>query len=68
MTKLTEESAQKLQKILKKRSGHELSQTELEEAYEALMGFAEALLDLGADAGQLNQPIANKKEDVLQYV
>lgn len=68
MNKLTFESTTELQRILSRRLGRELSQTELEEAYEALMGFAETLMDLGTDADQLNQPIANKEENVLQYV
>lgn len=46
MRALTAESALKLQKILSKRLGRELSQVELEQAYESLMGFAEALMDL----------------------
>lgn len=46
MEKLSAESAIKLQRILSKRVGHELSPDELEQAYEALMGFAEALIDL----------------------
>ncbi|MDD5147437.1 MAG: hypothetical protein PHV63_02720 [Candidatus Daviesbacteria bacterium] len=80
MTRLTKESAFKLQRILSKRFGRELSETELEQAYEALMGFAEALIDLDTPETEptpkpsiklrtrLNHPIANSKESVLQYV
>lgn len=46
MTKITPESAVKLQRILSKRVGRALSQEELELAYDALIGFAEALVDL----------------------
>lgn len=46
MSKLTKESALKLQKILLKRTGREFSEEELEQAYYSLMGFAEALIDL----------------------
>lgn len=46
MNKITKEAAYKLQKILSKRKGKELSEEELELAYYGLMGFAEALIDL----------------------
>lgn len=46
MHKLTPESAVKLQRILSRCIGRELSQIELEQAYDALMGFAEALMEL----------------------
>jgi hypothetical protein len=46
MRVLTRESATKLQTILSKRLGRLLSQSELEEAYENLMDFAMALVDL----------------------
>ncbi|MBI3887586.1 hypothetical protein HY310_00780 [Candidatus Microgenomates bacterium] len=46
MNKLSPESALKLQKILSKRIGHELSREELELAYSNLMDFAFALIDL----------------------
>lgn len=80
MTKLTKESAIKLQKILSKRFNRQLSDQELEQAYEALMGFAEALTDLGTPdieptpkppikhRTRLKHPIANNKESILQYV
>ncbi len=80
MTKLTKESALKLQKILSKRFNRQLSDQELEQAYEALMGFAEALMDLDTSdieptpeplryhKRQLIRPIANNRESVLQYV
>lgn len=80
MTKLTEESAIKLQKILSKRFNRELSNQELEQAYEALMGFTEALMDLDTPGVEpiskppkkplrkQNYPIAYCKESVIQYV
>lgn len=43
---LTTESTAKLQKIFRKRVGRELSQEELEQAYDALMGFAVTLVEL----------------------
>lgn len=46
MQKLTAESAAKLQKILSKKFGRLLTEQELEEAYNNLMGFAFALIDL----------------------
>ena len=80
MGKLTPEASAKLQIILSKRIGHELAQSELEQAYEALMGFAEALMDLDTPdieptpkpsikhRTRLNRPIANNRESILQYV
>lgn len=80
MTKLTKESAMKLQRILSKRFNRQLSDQELEQAYEALMGFAEALIDLDTPEMEptpkppvknhmrLNHPIANHKESIIQYV
>lgn len=80
MQKLTPESAIKLQSILSKRIGHKLTDTELEQAYEALMGFAETLIDLDTpemgptpkppikQARRLNRPLANNKESIIQYV
>ncbi|OGM54631.1 hypothetical protein A3F62_04870 [Candidatus Woesebacteria bacterium RIFCSPHIGHO2_12_FULL_44_11] len=46
MRQLSEESAIKLQRILARRLGRELTQEELEQAYDALMEFAFALLDM----------------------
>lgn len=46
MRKLTPESAIKLRVILEKRLGRKLTDIELEEAYDALMDFAFALVDL----------------------
>ena len=46
MKLLTSEAAAKLQVILSKRAGRKLTQEELEQAYDALMGFAEALIEL----------------------
>lgn len=80
MTKLSKESACKLQRILSKRFGRELSEIELEQAYDALMGFAEALIDLDTPEiesapkpptkhrTRLNRPIASDKESIIQYV
>lgn len=79
MTKLTPEATIKLQRILSKRVGRELSDEELEEAYDALMGFAIALVELSDDEPGIKpplkktvfipkMPIANYKENVLQYV
>lgn len=53
---LTEESASKLQKILSKRLGRSLSNSELIEAYNNLMAFAYALIELDSDT---KIPIAN---------
>jgi hypothetical protein len=47
MQKLTPESSIRLQRILSKRVGREVSDKELEQAYYGLMGFAEALMELG---------------------
>lgn len=43
---MTEESADRLHKILSKRYGRELTKDELNVAYESLIGFATSLLDL----------------------
>lgn len=43
---MTAESAEKLQKVLTKRFGRELTKQELEVAYENLLGFAMALAEL----------------------
>jgi len=48
MANLTEKSAKKLQSILSKKIGRELSPAELEEAYVNLMDFAYSLSDLNA--------------------
>ena len=58
---LTPESAEKLQKILSKRVGRKLTKEELEEAYEGLMGFAYALLDLESAGGTLDQATPTDK-------
>lgn len=80
MISLTKESAIKLKKIFSKRINHELSDQELEQAYESLMGFAEALMDLDSpdikltpksskkSLHLLSYPIANNKENIIQYV
>jgi hypothetical protein len=44
--KLKKDSAAKLQRILSKKFGRLLTDQELEEAYNNLMGFAFALIDL----------------------
>lgn len=49
MAKLTRETSEKLQIILSKRVGRQLSEIELEEAYEGLLGFALALIDLNPE-------------------
>lgn len=48
MSYLSNQSAIKLQSILSKRIGRELSEDELEEAYANLMDFAYSLADLNA--------------------
>lgn len=48
MSVLNSEVAAKLQKILSKRFKRELTSAELEQAYDALMGFAEELINLGS--------------------
>lgn len=70
MASLTKESANKLQRILSKRFGRELSEIELEQAYDALMGFAEALVDLDTPniEPEHKRPIASNKESIIQYV
>lgn len=55
MAELTEKSAKKIQSILSKRIGRELTQAELEEAYANLMDFAYALADLNTSES-LNEP------------
>ena len=57
---LTIESAIKLQKILSKRLGRNLTQRELEEAYHNLMEFAFALIDLEPtkQKDNITQPLA----------
>lgn len=66
MEKLSTESAIKLQKILSKRAGRELTKEELEQAYCNLMGFAQALIEL--DEPELEKPLAKAKGNNLQYV
>lgn len=61
MRQLTLESATKLQKILSKRIGRELSDKELEEAYDALMGFAIALVELDSDGQKKSPPTKNAR-------
>lgn len=70
MTTLTKEAAYKLQRILSKRTGKELSNEELEQAYYSLMGFAEALIDLSEPQMEKppKLPIAKRTREVLQYV
>lgn len=79
MTSLTKESAIKLQRILSKRLGRELSEEELEQAYYSLMGFAEALVDLSEPQSKIpprspkikdkiKLPIAKSRREALQYV
>lgn len=57
MGRLTSQSADKLQRILSTRIGRELSQEELEQAYDALMGFAIALVELDSNEPEKNPPI-----------
>ncbi len=59
--KLSEKSAKKLQRILSKRIGRELSETELEGAYTNLMDFAYALVDLSASEN--NEGVQTTKTD-----
>lgn len=79
MTTLTKEAAYKLQRILSKRAGRELSDEELEQAYYSLMGFAEALVDLSEpqiekppklpkSKDKIKLPIAKSRREALQYV
>jgi benzoyl-CoA reductase/2-hydroxyglutaryl-CoA dehydratase subunit BcrC/BadD/HgdB len=80
MNKMTYDSAKRLQKILNKRLGRTLTGDELEQAYESLMGFAEALLELSDNEpedpshplkkinNRLHLPIADQKESILKYV
>lgn len=56
MRQLILESAAKLQKILSKRVGRDLTQEELEQAYDALMGFAIALVELDSDGQKKSSP------------
>lgn len=79
MTSLTKESAARLQKILSKRIGRELTEAELEQTYDSLMGFAIALIELTEPPIEkppglkktrkhIKLPIASKEENILQYV
>lgn len=79
MNKITKEAAYKLQRILSKRAGRELSDEELEQAYYSLMGFVEALIDLSDPQSKIpprspkikdkiKLPIAKSRREVLQYV
>ncbi len=82
MRQLTPESVSKLQRILSKRVGRELTDEELEEAYYALIGFAVALVELDSNETNINPPakkskqvttalkypIANTNSNVLHYV
>lgn len=79
MTNLTRESASKLQKILSKRIGRELTEDELEQAYQGLIGFAVALIELSepppvtdpppkANKNREKLPLANDEKSILQYV
>lgn len=54
MANLTQESATKLQKILTKRFGRELTPEELEQSYDALMGFAVTLVEMRTIAPQIS--------------
>ncbi len=60
MRVLNPTTAAKLQRILAKRVGRELNDSELEQAYYALMGFAETLLELSEPEID-NYPIADNK-------
>lgn len=80
MSLLTPESASRLQTILSGRVGRELSNNELEEAYDALMGFAMALVELDSNETKINPPkpkqvitaprfpLANTNPNILHYV
>lgn len=79
MTRLTKESAIKLQRILSKRFGRDLSDEELEQAYDALIGFAVALVELSepppvtnppsrVNKNRTKLPLANEEKSILQYV
>ena len=74
MTKLSPESAIKLQKILSKRTGRLFAQEELENVYQNLMEFAFALVDLAplnfegghrSKQNTSNQVISNKTSIVF---
>lgn len=56
MRQLTSESAAKLQKILSKKVGRDLTQEEFEQAYDALMGFAVVLVELNNDGPEAKPP------------
>lgn len=58
---MSKETAQRLQEILSKRFGRELSQEELETAYHALMEFAWALVDLDDSFQKKNESSINKQ-------
>ncbi|OGG13503.1 hypothetical protein A2773_03285 [Candidatus Gottesmanbacteria bacterium RIFCSPHIGHO2_01_FULL_39_10] len=75
MANLTQESAIKLQKILTKRFGRELTQEELEQSYDALMGFAVALVEMKTIAPQISFDIESNllvvilpKEPLANYL
>jgi len=61
--RLSEQSADKLQTILSKRFGRELTLAELEEAYGSLMDFAYALVDLEETDKNRGAPL-EKRESI----
>lgn len=61
MRQLTLEAAIKLQRILSKRVGRKLSDEELEEAYDGLMGFAIDLIELSSNEPEKNPPTKKAK-------
>ena len=68
MANLTEKSAKKLQSILSKKIGRELSPAELEEAYVNLMDFAYGLLDLDTSES-INKPqLTETDPKEMQYL
>lgn len=69
MAILTKQSREKLKIILSKQTGENLSDAELDEAYQNLMEFAWALVDLEpseeADDLQLTKSTINRKTFIV---
>lgn len=64
----TTESAKKLKAILQKRFGHELIDYEILEAYDNLIGFAYALIDLQFSSTSNEIPAQLRSKVSKQYV
>ena len=61
MANLTKQSREKLKNLLFKRMGKEFSDSEIEEAYENLMAFGFALMDLAENKNLESKPVFDSK-------